>query len=79
MKQLTTTKATYMNVTITVSTDRFGGDKMFCCDNSLGGARAEAKWFPTQGEAIAAERHVIDKKLGIVTPPVEEPKYRRGR
>jgi hypothetical protein len=73
MKQLTTTKATYMNVTITVSSDRF------CCDNSLGGLRAEDKWFPTQGEAIAAERHVIDKKLGIVTPPVEEPRYRRGR
>jgi hypothetical protein len=78
MKQLTTTKATYMNVTISVSTDRFGGDKMFCCENNLGGMRGEEKWFPTQGTAIAAERHVIDKKLGIVRP-VEEERYRRGR
>ena len=66
MKELTTTKATYRDIDITVSSDHVGGNRMFCCSSSLVGRRKEDKWFPTQGEAIANERHDIDAKLGIV-------------
>ena len=78
MKELTTTKATYRDITISVHSDRFGGNKVFCCANSLTGQRQEDKWFPTQGEAIANERHEINRKLGI--PPSEgDRRYGRGR
>jgi hypothetical protein len=78
MKQLTTTKATYSGITISVSSDRFGGEKIFCCENSLSGPRREDKWFPTQGEAMANERREIDRRMGVIRP-IEEPRYRRGR
>ena len=70
MKELTTTKATYRDVKISVHSDRFGGNRVFCCGNSLTGPHQEDKWFPTQGEAIANERRDIDTKLGI--PPSTE-------
>jgi hypothetical protein len=78
MKQLTTTTATYSKVMISVSSDSFAGRTMFCCGNSLGGRPAEDKWFATQGEAIASERHEIDRRMGIVHP-VEERRSRWGR
>ena len=77
VKELTTTKATYRDIMISVHSDRFGGNRVFCCANSLGGHR-EDKWFPTQGEAIANERHEIDRKLGI-PPSEEERRDGRGR
>ena len=78
LKQLTTTKATYLDVTISVSSDRFDGNTMFCCGNSLEVRRSEDKWFPTQGEAIANERREIDRRKGIVRP-MEEKRNRWGR
>lgn len=70
MKELTTTKVTYRDINISVSSDRFGGNKVYCCASSLIGQRKEDKWFPSQGEAIANERRDIDMKLGI--PPSTE-------
>ena len=78
MKQLTTTKATYMNVTISVLSERLDDKTMFCCGNSLTGPHTEDKWFATQGEAIANERHAIDRKMGIA-PRVEVQRSRWGR
>jgi hypothetical protein len=78
MKELTTTKATYRDIDITVSFDRFGGNRVFCCASSLVGQRKEDKWFPSQGEAIANERHDIDTKLGIA-PSTEVRRNSRWR
>jgi hypothetical protein len=78
MKDLTTTKATYRDIAITVSFDRFGGNRVFSCASSLVGQRKEDKWFPTQGEAIANERRDIDTKLGIV-PSTEVRRYSRWK
>jgi len=78
MKELTTTKAVYSGVTISVSADRFDGKAMFCCANSLEGPHREDKWFETQGQAMANERQQIDRKMGIVRP-VEEQRRRWGR
>ena len=78
MKELTTTKATYRDIAITVSFDRFGGNRVFCCSSSLVGKRQEDKWFPTQGEALANERRDIDTKLGI-PPSTEVRRQSRGR
>jgi hypothetical protein len=78
MKGLTTTKATYRDNEIAVYSDRFGSDRVFCCSSSFVGQRKEDRWFPTQGEAIANERHDIDAKLGIV-PSTEGRRYGRGR
>lgn len=64
MKQLTTTKATYRTVAISVSSERFEGKTMFCCSNSLT-PNAEEKWFDTQRAALANERIKIDDKLGF--------------
>jgi len=77
MKELTTTKATYRDIMISVHSDRFGGNGVFCCANTLTGPKREDKWFPTQGEAIANERYEIDRKLGI-PPSTEERRYVRG-
>jgi hypothetical protein len=78
MKQLTTTTATYSKVTITVSSDRIGGNTMFCCENSLSGRHTQDKWFATHGEAISNEKLEIDRKMGIVHP-VEERRNRWRR
>jgi len=65
MKQLMKTRATYRGIGITVSSDRLDGKKMFTCRNSITGPASDDKWFPTQGEALANERHEIDKEMGI--------------
>jgi hypothetical protein len=64
MKQLTTTKATYRAVEISVSSERFEGKTMFCCNNSLS-SPDEDKWFDTQRAALANERLKIDDKMGF--------------
>ena len=61
--KVTTTKATHCGVEISVMSDRIGGQTMYCCTNSRNAGVVEEKWFPTQGEAIANERHVIDRIL----------------
>jgi hypothetical protein len=63
MKKLTTTKATHRGVEIKVMSDRIGGTIMYCCSNSRSTGVVEEMWFPTQGEAIANERFVIDRIL----------------
>jgi len=65
MKQLTKTRATYRGVDITVSCDRINGRMMYTCRNSAAGVKQEEQWFLTQGEAIANERYVVDRVLGI--------------
>lgn len=76
MKFLTTTKATYRDIAITVSSERFENKTMFCCSNSLRGLVKEDKWFDTQGEALAHERRLIDEKMGFAPRP--EPAPRRS-
>ncbi len=63
MKKLTTTKATHRGVEITVMSDRVSGTIMYCCSNGRSTGVVEEMWFSTQGEAIANERHVIDRIL----------------
>lgn len=69
MKQLTSTKATYRDVEITVSSQRFENKTMFCCSSSARGVHAADKWFDTQGEALANERREIDMKMGFQPRP----------
>jgi hypothetical protein len=69
MKQLTTTKATYRDIEISVSSKRFENKTMFCCSSSVRGPHAEDKWFDTQGEALANERREIDMKMGFQPRP----------
>ena len=64
MKTTTTTKATHRGVEIVVMSDKIGNQTMFLCTNSRNPAETEEKWFATQGEAVAHERHVIDRILG---------------
>ncbi len=64
MKTATTTRATHRGVDIVVMTDRIGNRTMFCCANGRSEGSAHDEWFPTQGEAIAHERHTIDRLLG---------------
>ncbi len=64
MKQLTTTKATYRTIEISVSSERFEGKTRFCCNNSLS-PNTEDKWFDTQRAALANERIKIDDKMGF--------------
>ena len=87
MKQLTTTKAMYRDIAISVSSDRIGVTTMFCCATKFRGPSSEEKWFETQGQAIANERNEIDGKLGIPpwkqdnpegSDPVNARKGRRG-
>jgi hypothetical protein len=69
MKQLTTTKATYRDIPITVSSDKFDSKTMFCCSSSVRTPATEPKWFETQGEALANERREIDQKMGFAPRP----------
>jgi len=73
MKQLTSTKAMYRDVAISVSSERFNGTIMFSCATRFRNASSEDKWFATQGEAIANERHAIDDKLGLPPWRVDNP------
>ncbi len=63
MKTQTTTKATHRGVEIVVMSDRIGNQTMFVCTNSRTRDKVEESWFATQGEAIAHERHLIDRIL----------------
>jgi hypothetical protein len=64
MKKTTTTRATHRGVEITVMSDRIGTSTMYSCTNSRSKQNGQDTWFPTQGEAIANERHEIDRILG---------------
>lgn len=59
----TTTKATHRGINIAVMSERTERGMMYCCKNDCSKPRATEKWFPTQGEAIANERHEIDAVL----------------
>ena len=61
MKKTTTTRATHRGVEITVLSDRIGNTTMFCCTNGRSNGSDQVQWYPTQGEAIANERHTIDR------------------
>jgi hypothetical protein len=63
MIKVTTTKATYRGIAISVLSQNIGHGTTYSCTNSLGKARAIEQWFPSQGEAIANERNEIDAVL----------------
>ncbi len=69
MKQITTTKATYRDIAITVSSERFESKTMFCCSSGQRSPASEDKWFETQGQALANERREIDQKMGFAPRP----------
>lgn len=60
MKKVTTTKATYRGIEIAVISESSGHGITYSCTNNSGRPRVTEKWFSTQGEAIANERHEID-------------------
>jgi len=64
MKRATTTRATHRGVEIIVLSDRIGNTTMFCCTNGRSNGTDQEQWYPTQGEAIANERHAIDRSMG---------------
>ena len=63
MIKVTTTKATYRGVEIMVMSDNNGHRTTYSCTNNSGKSKMIEKWFATQGEAIANERHEIDAVL----------------
>lgn len=63
MTKVTTTKATHRGIEITVMSDNNGHGTTFSCTNNSGKPKLAQKWFATQGEAIANERHEIDEVL----------------
>ena len=63
MKKVTTTKATHRGIQIMVISDNSGHGTMYSCTNNSGRPKPIEKWFATQGEAIANERHEIDAVL----------------
>lgn len=67
MTKLTTTTATHRGVAIAVISENNGHGTTYSCTNTSGKSRPVARWFGTQGEAIANERLEIDTVLGI--PP----------
>jgi hypothetical protein len=60
MKKATTTKATYRGIEIMVFSESSGHGITYSCTNNSGRPKIIEKWFATQGEAIANERHEID-------------------
>jgi hypothetical protein len=64
MRKTTTTKATHRGIEIAVMSDRIGNSTVYACTNSRDKSKSEGQWFPSQGEAIANERVVIDRILG---------------
>ena len=66
MIKTTTTKATHRGVTIAVMSENSGQGTTYSCTNGSSKPKTIPKWFPTQGEAIANERLVID----AVLPPL---------
>ena len=63
MKKVTTTKATYRGIDISVMSDKDEDGTTYSCANNSGKSKMNKKWFATQGEAIANERHEIDAVL----------------
>jgi hypothetical protein len=63
MVKVTTTKATYRGIAIVVMSDSEGHGTTYSCTNNSGRPKTVEKWFATQGEAIANERHEIDAEL----------------
>jgi len=63
MIKTTTTKATYRGIEIRVLSENSGHGTTYACTNNTGKPKMAEKWFPTQGEAIANERHEIDALL----------------
>ena len=60
MKKLTTTSATYRGIKILVFSDNTGHGTTYSCTSDSGQSKAMEKWFATEGEALANERHEID-------------------
>lgn len=63
MVKVTTTKATYRGIEIMVMSDNTGHGTTYSCTNNSGKPKIIERWFATQGEAIANERHEIDDVL----------------
>ncbi len=63
MKKVTTTKATYRGIEIMVVSENSGHGTTYACTNNSGRPKILERWFSTQGEAIANERHEIDAML----------------
>jgi len=63
MKKVTTTKATHRGIEIMVISENSGQGTMYSCSNNSGRPKVLERWFTTQGEAIANERHEIDAML----------------
>jgi hypothetical protein len=63
MIEVTTTKATHRGIAIAVMSERTEHGLRFCCSNECGKPKMNEKWFQSQGEAIANERHEIDSVL----------------
>ena len=63
MIKSTTTKATYRGFVIIVMSDNTGHGTTYSCTNNSGRPKLIERWFATQGEAIANERHEIDAGL----------------
>jgi len=63
MIKTTTTKATYRGIEIKVMSENSGHGTTYSCTNNSGKPTMIEKWFATQGEAIANERHEIDAVL----------------
>jgi hypothetical protein len=60
MVKVTTTKATHRGIEIRVMSENNGHGTRYSCTNNSGKPKMSEKWFSTQGEAIANERHEID-------------------
>lgn len=63
MRKTTTTRATYRGIEIMVLSENLGHGTTYSCTNNSGRTKVIEKWFPTQGEAIANERHEIDSVI----------------
>lgn len=68
MKKATTTKATHRGIDIVVMSENIGHGTSYSCTNNSGRPKTREKWFATQGEAIANERHEIDAVLQYNIP-----------
>ena len=63
MIKVTTTTAVHRGVHIAVLSERTEQGMKYCCSNGSSKPKPIEKWFSTQGEAIANERHEIDAVL----------------
>ena len=62
MERMTTTKAMHRGIEIRVMANNDDNGNTYSCTNNSGKSKRN-KWFATQGEAIANERHEIDALL----------------